>query len=98
MTDLTLMSNRQDEKSPEPNPDGLALVLTTNDQILMGMVKEALEGEGIAVLLKSVAGYHSRGMLPFAQGFFDYRLYVSITDEVRAREIVETIIPPEELK
>jgi hypothetical protein len=98
MMDSTLINNGQDNSAPESNHDDLALVLTTSDQILMEMVKGALEGEGIVVLLKSAAGYHSRGMLPFAQGFFDYRLLVSTADERRARDIVETIIPPEELK
>jgi hypothetical protein len=49
-------------------------------------------------LVKSVAGYHARGMLPFDQGFFDYRLYVSKEHAEKAREIVETIVPPEELR
>ena len=78
--------------------DGLELVLTTRNQIYLEMVKDALEGEGIPALVKSVTGYHTRGMLPFEQGFFDYRLYVSKEDVERAREIVETIIPPEEIR
>ena len=49
-------------------------------------------------MIKSVTGNYSRGMLPFKQGFFDYRLFVMKEHENRAREIVETIVPPEELK
>ncbi len=79
-------------------PDDLVLVLTTGNQIYMDMVREALESESIPVLLKSVTGYHGRGMLPFGQSFFDYRLFVSRGHEKRAREIVETIVPPEELR
>jgi hypothetical protein len=75
----------------------LQLVLVTKSQIYLEMVKDALEGEGIPALIKSVTGYHARGMLPFNQGFFDYRLYVSREHVEKAREIVETIIPPEEL-
>ena len=77
---------------------GLQLILTTKSQIYLDMVREALEGEGIPSMVKSVTGYHARGMLPFGQGFFDYRLYVSKEDEERAREIVVTIVPPEELR
>jgi hypothetical protein len=75
----------------------LSLVLTTKSQIYLEMVVEALDSEGIPALVKSVAGYHSRGMLPFNQGYFDYNLFVSKESEARAREIVETIVPPEEL-
>ncbi len=78
--------------------DNLELILVTKSQIYLEMVKEALEGEGIPSLIKSVAGYHARGMLPFDQGFFDYRLYVSKDHSEKAREIVETIVPPEELR
>jgi len=78
--------------------DNLVLVLTIHDQIIADMVREAIENEGIPVLLKSVAGYHSRGMLPFEQSFFDYRLYVSSNNRERALELVETIVPPEEIK
>ncbi len=76
----------------------LELILTTRSQIYLDMVREALESEGIPSMVKSVTGYHSRGMLPFDQSFFDYRLYISKEDEERAREIVETIVPPEELR
>jgi hypothetical protein len=86
------------EERKNQNSDDLILVLTTNNQIYLEMVKEALESEDIATLIKSVAGYHTRGMLPFQQGFFDYRLYVSKEHEERASEIVSTIIPPEELR
>jgi hypothetical protein len=88
------------EKGDRENglPADLELVLTTRSQIYLEMVKEAFESEGIPSLIKSVTGYHSRGMLPFKQGFFDYRLLVMKEDEARAREIVETIVPPEELK
>jgi hypothetical protein len=76
----------------------LELVLVSRSQILIEMVREALEGEGIPAMIKSVTGYHARGMLPFQQGFFDYRLYVSKEDSLMAKEIVETIIPPEDLR
>jgi hypothetical protein len=92
------MVGEDKKRNTDPVMDGLVLILTTRNQIQMGMVKDALECEGIAVLLKSVMGYHSRGMLPFEQGFFDYRLLVSREYEARAREIVETIIPPEEIR
>lgn len=86
------------EKRETQNSNNLILILTTNNQIYLEMVKQALDGEDIPALLKSTAGYHSRGMLPFPQGFFDYRLYVSSEHEQRASEIVSTIVPPEELK
>lgn len=78
--------------------EDLVLVLTTNNQIYTEMIKDALEGENIPMMIKSVTGNYSRGMLPFPQSFFDYRLYVSRANEERARELVETIVPPEELK
>ena len=78
--------------------DDLTLVLTTNNQIYLEMVIGALEVEKIAAVIKSVTGYHSRGMLPFKLGIFDYRLYVSKEHEERARELVETIVPSEEKK
>ena len=83
-------------EKPETNSDEIVKVLTTNNQILMEMVRCALDGEQIPVLMKSVAGYHSRGMLPFGQDFFDYRLSVPKKFENRAREIIETIVPAEE--
>jgi hypothetical protein len=89
--------NEKANGPPASDSEGIALILTTHNQILADMVKGALENENIPVLLKSVAGYHSRGMLPFQQGFFDYRLYVSKENEKRAMEMVETIMPPEEL-
>jgi hypothetical protein len=92
------MIDNRDNSQPAEKPDGLELILTTQNQIYLEMIKEALEGEGIPALVKSVAGYYTRGMLPFPQGFFDYRLFVSKEDEKRAREIVETIIPPEEIR
>ncbi len=85
-------------REKEFDPDEPALVLTTKDQIQMAMVQEALERENIPVLLKSVMGYHDRGMLPFGVGFFDYRLYVARRHESRAREIIEMIVPPEEIR
>ena len=85
-------------KEEKEETDGLELILTTRSQIYLEMVKDALEGESIPALIKSVTGYHVRGMLPFEQGFFDYRLYVSKDCAERAREIVETIVPPEELR
>lgn len=90
------MTAKQHDEQKAIASEEPALILTTSNQVHMEMVREALEGEEIPVLLKSVAGYHSRGMLPFGQGFFDYRLYVAREHEQRAREIVETIIPPEE--
>jgi hypothetical protein len=80
------------------NADGLELILTTRSQIYLDMVRDALDGVGIPALVKSVTGYHARGMLPFEQGFFDYRLYVSKEEVDKARDIVETIVPPEELR
>jgi len=78
--------------------DEIVRVLTTSDLILMEMVRSALDAENIPALLKSVAGYHIRGMLPFGQDFFDYRLSVPKTFEMRAREIIETIVPAEDIK
>lgn len=85
------------EKKPAIESEELSLILTTRSQIYLDMVKDALEEENIPVLLKSITGYHNRGMLPFEQGFFDYRLYVTKQFEQRGREIVETIVPPEEI-
>jgi hypothetical protein len=90
----SLISLRGENKDSEE----LELVLVSRSQILIEMVREALEGEGIPAMIKSVTGYHARGMLPFQQGFFDYRLYVSKEDSLMAKEIVETIIPPEDLR
>jgi hypothetical protein len=98
MRQFNIMVENGDNTPQAEQPEGLELILTTQSQIYLEMVKEALEGEGIPALIKSVAGYHARGMLPFAQGFFDFRLFVSKEDEKRAHEIVETIIPPEELR
>jgi hypothetical protein len=95
---ISSMIEKGDNSRDNEWPDDLELILTTKSQIYLEMVKEALESEGIPALVKSVAGYHSRGMLPFKQGFFDYRLFVMKEHELRAREIVETIVPPEELK
>jgi len=80
------------------DPDDIVLVLQTRNQVYIDMVIAALENEKIPALLKSVTGYHWRGMLPFDQGFFNYRLYVTAHDENRARQIVETIVPPEEIR
>jgi len=79
------------------DPDDVALILQTRNQVYVDMVIAALDNEKIPALLKSVTGYHWRGMLPFEQGFFDYRLYSTKQDEERARQIVETIVPPEEI-
>ena len=68
-------------------------VLTTGSQIYLEMVKTALEEEGIVALVKSIAGYHNRGMIPIEQGLFDYHLLVATEHEERAREIVERIVP-----
>jgi hypothetical protein len=64
----------------------------------MEMVCSTLDSENIPALLNSVAGYHIRGMLPFGQDFFDYRLSVPNTFEKRAREIIEIIVPAEDIK
>jgi hypothetical protein len=85
-------------KSENKKSNDLVLILTIHDQIIAEMVKNALENESIPVIIKSVTGFHSRGMLPFEQSFFDYRLYISSVNEVRARELVETIVPSEEIK
>lgn len=93
-----LVIDEKEYGKPGSASGDLILVLTTNNQIYMEMVKDALEGEGIPALLKSVTGYHGRGMLPFGQQFFDYRLFVSREYEKRTQEIVETIMPPRELQ
>ncbi|OGC94479.1 MAG: hypothetical protein A2W25_01475 [candidate division Zixibacteria bacterium RBG_16_53_22] len=80
------------------DPDDIILILQTRNQLYIDMVIAALENEGIPVLLKSVTGYHWRGMLPFDQGFFDYRLYVRSQDDDRAGQIVEIIVPREEIR
>lgn len=77
--------------------EDIVLILDTKDNILANMVKEALENQEIPVLLKSPTGYFLRGMLPFDQGFFNLRLYVQEKFRARAAEIVNTIIPPEEI-
>jgi hypothetical protein len=84
--------------NPSKELEDLVLILTTKSQIYAEMVKDALEGEDIPMMIKSIAGNYSRGMLPFAQSFFDYRLYVTRANEERAREMVETIVPPEEMQ
>jgi hypothetical protein len=77
--------------------EDIVLILETKDNILANMVKEALENQDIPVLLKSPTGYYLRGMLPIDQGFFNMRLYVQKIFQDKAVEIVETIVPPEEI-
>jgi hypothetical protein len=84
-------------KTDYSESEDVVLILQTRNQVYVNMVIPALENEKIPALLKSVTGYHLRGMLPFEQGFFDYRLYVTAANEERARQIVETIVPPEEI-
>ena len=79
------------------NASDLVMVLSTKNQIYAEMVKNALDTEGIPSLLKSPTGSYLRGMLPISQGFFDFRLYVQNTHYIRAGELVETIVPAEEL-
>jgi len=77
--------------------EDLVIILKTKNQIYAEMVKESLEGDGINVLLKSVMGHHLRGMLPMQQDFFDYSLYVRAAFADKAREVVEIIVPQEEI-
>jgi hypothetical protein len=87
-----------EKKSTGEDPDDIVLVLRTRNQVYIDMVIAALDREGIPALLKSVAGYHGRGMLPFSQGFFDYLLYVTMANAEHAREIVQIIVPSEEME
>jgi hypothetical protein len=75
----------------------VVLILETKNHMYMNLVKEALEDQNIPVLLKSPMGYYLRGMLPIDQGFFNLRLYVQKEYKSRADEIVQTIVPPEEI-
>lgn len=84
------------DKFENSDHDDLVLVLVSGNQIYVEMVKDALEEEGIPVVLKSPTGYHIRGMLPLSQEFFDYRLYVDKEHSERASEIVRMIVLPEE--
>jgi len=77
--------------------DDIVMILETKNNILANMVKEALEKRDIPVLLKSPTGYYLRGMLPIDQAFFNMRLYVQKDFQDKAVEIVETIVPPEEI-
>jgi hypothetical protein len=77
--------------------DDIVLILNTKNHFFMSLVKEALERLDIPVLLKSHTGYFLRGMLPIDQEFFNLRLYVKKEFESKAVEIVETIVPPEEI-
>ena len=80
----------------EKNNDDLTIILKTKSQIYAEMVKEALEAEGIIVILKSTMGHHLRGALPFAQDFFNYSLYIQKEHTDIAENIVDTIVPHEE--
>ncbi|UCC78375.1 MAG: DUF2007 domain-containing protein [Candidatus Zixiibacteriota bacterium] len=75
----------------------VVLILETKNYMYMNLVKEALENRDIPVLLKSPMGYYLRGMFPIDQGFFNLRLYVQKEFESEANEIVQTIVPPEEM-
>ena len=77
--------------------DDLVLILKTKNQIYAEMVKESLEADGVNVLLKSIMGHHLRGMLPMRQDFFDYSLYVRAEFVDKAIEVVEIIVPKEEI-
>ena len=81
----------------EKNNQDVVLILKTKNQIYAEMVKEALENDNIHVLLKSATGHHLRGMLPFEQGMFDYSLFVVPEFEDKAKQVVETIVPKEEI-
>ena len=83
-------------KEKDINGDDTVLVLVSGNQIYVEMVKNALEEEGIPVLMKSSAGFYLRGMIPLEQDFFDFRLYVKKEQSERAFEIVQMIIPSEE--
>ena len=76
--------------------DDLTMIYSSNNQIIVEMVKNALETEGIPSLLKSPTGSYLRGMLPVNQPFFDFRLYITNDHIGRASEIIETIVPAEE--
>jgi hypothetical protein len=96
MSDETAKNMRAREKR-QIDPDDIVQILRTRNQVYVDMVIAALHNEHIPALVKSETGYHGRGMLPFELGFFDYRLFVTMTNEERAREIVSTIVPPEEI-
>ncbi len=83
---------------PDASRDELILVLTTGNSIYANMVKAALDEENIVAILKSAAGYHLRGMLPFEQRFFDTSLYVQKQFKSRADDIIRTIVPPGEIQ
>ncbi len=82
---------------PEREAGDSIMVLSTKSQVYALMVKEALESEEIPSILKSPMGIYLRGMFPLGRSFFDYRLYVRQEDSQRAGEIVEMILPAEEL-
>ena len=77
--------------------DGIVLILESKNHVFAEMVMEALKARDIPVLLKSATGYYLRGMLPIDQGFFNLKLYVQNKYQAEASEIVETIVPPEEM-
>ncbi|MEE9553247.1 MAG: DUF2007 domain-containing protein [candidate division Zixibacteria bacterium] len=76
--------------------DDPVMIFSTNNQIVVEMVRNAMESEGIPSLLKSPTGSYLRGMLPISQFYFDFQLFVTSEDSQRASEIVETIVPAEE--
>jgi hypothetical protein len=81
----------------EKENSDLIVILKTQSQIYAEMVKEALEKEEIPALLKSTMGHNLRGMLPFQQDFFNYSLYIQKEFAETAKEIVDTIVPKEEI-
>lgn len=74
----------------------LTMIYSSKNRILVEMVKNALEAEGIPSLLKSPAGSYLRGMLPINLYYFDFCLYITNNHIRRASEIVEIIVPAEE--
>ena len=81
----------------EIDDDDIVLILESKNQVFAEMVMEALKAKDIPVLIKSATGYYLRGMLPIDQGFFNLKLYVQGRYKDEASEIVETIVPPEEI-
>lgn len=84
------------DNSKDKYCDDLTMIYSSKNQILVEMVKNAFEIEGIPSLLKSPAGSYLRGMLPINLYYFDFRLYITSDHIRRASEIVETIVPAEE--
>lgn len=87
---------RTDNDSGKDNGE-LIIALETRNQLYAEMVRNALETEGIPSILKSPMGTYLRGMFPIRQSYFDYRLYVREDHIQRVRDLIEMIIPAEEL-